>query len=104
VEDVGVEVGGEDALMLLFLKSFCSVEDSCGFGEVDDGDDEEDEGLDRDVDEDADAYFLIEDLEGEGSNEHGQPIEDVHGGDDDFILVVVLEVLQVHQLKFNKIY
>ena len=84
--------------LMFFFDLLCFFE---GFPElevVDDGDDEDDDGLDGEVEEDDDAVLLVGDLDEVGPEEHEDPAHYVDGWLDDFVLVVVFEVLEVHPL------
>ena len=79
-----------------FFHFLCFFHGGVELEESDDGDVEDDEGLEGEIDENEDANFLIEYLQVEGPYEHEDPVEDVESGDDDFVLVVVLEIFHIH--------
>jgi hypothetical protein len=101
VEDIGVEGRSDEPFLLLLLEELSPVEHSCSFAVVDDGDDEERQRFECEIDEAGEADLLVEDLEGEGSHEHGHPADDIDDRNDDLVLVVVLEVLEVHQFQLE---
>lgn len=46
--------------------------------------------------EEPKAECLVEDWEEWGSQEHGDPADDVHGGEDELVLINALKVSNVH--------
>ena len=74
-----------------------------GLAEGDDADEDNNGGLEGEIDEHEDAEFLIDDLEPEGADKHGDPADDIEGGDDDLVLIVVLEILEIHAVEIISI-
>ena len=86
-----------------FLDLLGLLHDPPGLAEGDDADDDNNRRLEGEIDEHEDAEFLIDDLEPEGAKEHGDPADDIEGGDDDFVLVIVLEILEIHAVEIISI-
>lgn len=56
----------------------------------------QDERFGSEVEQEEDTYFLVDDLKTEGPCKHHDPSYDVNSRNDQFVLIVMPEILHIH--------